>query len=360
MMRIEAGGTGRYCDGMSRRSFVQLGVAGMAATSLPQILSAKAANAKASKNSKDTSVILIWLDGGPGHMDMYDMKPDAPAEYRGIWSPIRTNVRELQVTELFPKQAKVADKFSVVRSLYHGSGDHFAGAHLMLTSRSGASGADQVGKYPGVGAYATRIAGPRKPGMPAYVSVPYASTVGRRPGYMGGRYLGRDADPFETSGDPNRANFKVRNLSFAGGMSVNRLEDRKHLLRSFDKIRRDVDNSGAMDSMDAFEKKAYEMVVGPTARKAFDISQEDAQTRDLYGRNSWGQSTLLARRLVDIRNRTYGRLGSSLELTVRDGKPSAARRCRRVRIVYGSVATRSARSRAGGSMWGIQSHAEDE
>ncbi len=279
---------------------MQIGVAGMASVGLPHILAAKAAaKAKNPKAAKDTSVILIWLDGGPGHMDMYDMKPEAPAEYRGLWSPIRTNVRGMEITEMYPRQAKVADKFSIVRSLYHGSGDHFAAAHLMLTSRSGASGADQVGKYPGVGAYAIKSAGPRKPGMPAYVSVPYASTVGRRPGYMGGNYLGRQNDPFETAGDPNSKNFRVRNLSFANGLSIGRLENRKALLKSFDTTRREVDRSGAMDSMDAFEKQAYEMVVGPAARKAFDISREDPKTRDMYGRNSWGQSTLLARRLVE-------------------------------------------------------------
>src|SRR5205085_8697658 len=118
MFRIDAGHTRRYCDGLNRRSFLQLGVAGMASMGLGDIARAKSESA-GQTGKKDTSVILIWLDGGPGHMDMYDMKPDAPAEYRGLWRPIKTNVPGFDVTELYPKQAKVADKFSIVRSLHH-------------------------------------------------------------------------------------------------------------------------------------------------------------------------------------------------------------------------------------------------
>src|SRR5262245_1661930 len=140
MIRLDVGSTRSYCDGISRRSFVQLGMAGMASIGLPQLLRAK--EASGTESSKKTSVILIWLDGGPGHMDMYDMKPEAPAEYRGIWNPIRTNVSGFEVTELFPLQAKCADKFSIVRSLHHDNGDHFTAGHYMLTGRGGASGAD--------------------------------------------------------------------------------------------------------------------------------------------------------------------------------------------------------------------------
>src|SRR5579883_1703445 len=124
MFRLDLGSSGRYCDGMSRRNFLQLGVAGMASVALPDLIRAKAASAETT-GKKNTSVILIWLDGGPGHMDMYDMKPDAPAEYRGIWRPIRTKVPGFDITELFPKQAKVTNLFSMVRSLHHNTGDHF-------------------------------------------------------------------------------------------------------------------------------------------------------------------------------------------------------------------------------------------
>ena len=146
MFRIDAGSSRRYCDGMSRRSFVQLGVAGMASVGLSGVLQAREESAVKTGKRKDTSAILIWLDGGPGHMDMYDMKPEASLEYRGIWRPIPTNVPGIEISELFPKQAKVADKFSIVRSLHHDTGDHFAGGHRMLTTKDmGVSGANNAG-----------------------------------------------------------------------------------------------------------------------------------------------------------------------------------------------------------------------
>jgi hypothetical protein len=170
MFRLDIGSTRRYCDGMSRRSFLQLGVAGMASVGLPQLLRAREESAGKATSTKDTSVILIWLDGGPSHMDLYDLKPDAPAEYRGIWKPIRTKVPGFDIGELFPKQAKVTDKFSLVRSLHHDTGDHFAGGHRMLTTKDmGVSGANVEGKFPSIGAIVSRELGPRKRGLPAYV-----------------------------------------------------------------------------------------------------------------------------------------------------------------------------------------------
>jgi hypothetical protein len=284
---------------MTRRSFVQLGVAGMASVGLPQILKAKEDSQALGTPKKDTSVILIWLDGGPSHMDLYDLKPEAPAEYRGLWKPIRTNVPGIEISELFPRQAKIADKFSLVRSLHHDTGDHFTGGHFMLTSRGGASGADTAGRYPSICSIATKVLGPRRHGMPAYVAVPYAASIGLRPGYFGANYLGMAHNPFETDGNPNDPNFQVNNMQLAGALSVQRLEDRRGLLAHFDRMRREIDASGTMDTMDRFERSAYEMVVGGAAREAFDLSKEDAATRDRYGRTPWGQSTLLARRLVE-------------------------------------------------------------
>lgn len=300
MFRVHANDTTqRYCDGMSRRSFLQVGVAGMASVGLGGVLRAAQGGNPDAKRAKDTAVILLWLDGGPGHMDMYDMKPEAPAEYRGIWRPIKTNVPGMEISEFFTRQAKIADKFSIVRSLHHNDGDHFGGAHRMLTGRGGASGVDQAPKYPGVSAIAASQCGPRKNGMPAHVAVPYGSSVGLRPGYFGGNYLGKQYDPFEPAGDPNAEKYTVQNLEMASGMSLERLEDRRQLQAHFDKIRRDVDASGTMETMDGFNQRAFDMLVSPAARKAFDIASEDPATRDLYGRNNWGQSTLLARRLVE-------------------------------------------------------------
>lgn len=298
MLRIESGSTQAYCDGISRRSFVQLGVMGMASVGLSRVLQAVQSPVGA-KTGKDTSVILIWLDGGPSHMDLYDLKPEAPAEYRGIWNPIKTNVLGMEISELFPLQAKVADKFSIVRSLYHDDGDHFGGAHRMLTGRPGATGANTTQTYPGISAISAKVLGARKAGMPAHVAVPYSSTVGIRPGYFSGNYLGRAYDPFETNGDPNGEKFRVENLSLAAGMTVQRLEDRRSLVQHFDKLRRQVDSSGAMATMDQFERSAFDLVTSPAAQKAFDIGSEDTQTRDMYGRHGWGQSCLLARRLAE-------------------------------------------------------------
>ena len=162
MFRVDLGRSGRYCDGVSRRSFLKIGVAGMASVGLPGLLRAKEETALRAGTTRNTSVILLWLDGGPSHMDLYDMKPDAPAEYRGIWKPIKTKVPGFDITEMFPKQARVTDKFSMVRSLHHDTGDHFAAGHRMLTAKDlGVSGAGTAQRFPGLGAVASRELGPR-------------------------------------------------------------------------------------------------------------------------------------------------------------------------------------------------------
>ena len=205
----------------------------------------------------------------------------------------------MQVTELFPRQAKIADKFSIVRSFHHDQGDHFTGAHLMLTGRGGVSGADNKGRFPSVGSIATMVTGPRQTGIPPYIGVPICSSVGRRPGYFAGNFLGSQYDAFEVGGDPNNENFRVSNVSLPSGLTVDRLEDRRGLHERLDQLQRNVDASGIFNTLDAFDRTAYDLVVGSAARKAFDITSEDERIRDLYGRHTWGQSTLLARRLVE-------------------------------------------------------------
>jgi uncharacterized protein (DUF1501 family) len=293
MLRIDAGSSGRYCDGMSRRSFVQLGVAGMAAAGLGDVARAKHAAGK----GNDNAAILIWLDGGPSHLDTYDLKPKAPAEYRGIWMPIPTNVPGMDVTELFPLQAQHADKFSIVRSLHHDTGGHFHGGHYMLTTKS--LGPNNTGTFPSIGSIVARERGPRRRGMPSYISVPVASSIGLRPGYFGGNWMGMQYDPFQTGGDPNNANFKVANLNLPGGMTVDRLADRRDLNQQLDRINKTVERGTLFEAMDKFDRDAFEFVSGARARKAFDINSEDPKLRDSYGRSNWGQSTMLARRLVE-------------------------------------------------------------
>jgi hypothetical protein len=299
MFRISGGTSQAYCDGVSRRHFLQIGVAGLASASLSTVLQARAEASAVAGSGKDTSVILLWLDGGFGHMDTYDLKPDSPAEYRGIWRPTKTNVPGMEITELFPLQAKVADKFSLIRSLHHDNGDHFTAAHYILTSRGGPNGSNTMGRNPSIGSIAAKMCGPRQPGSPAYVAVPYASSVGLRPGYFGGNYLGAPFNPYETDGDPNAADFRPMNLQPLDALTVDRLDDRDGLRKHLDQLHRNVDASGAIESMDRFQQQAFELVTSPAARKAFNIASEDAKLRDQYGRNTFGQSTLLARRLVE-------------------------------------------------------------
>jgi len=300
MFQMNISKTSRYCDGVSRRSFLSIGVAGMASLGLPDLLKARAASAATVAQSKKTSVILLWLDGGPGHMDMYDMKPDAPAEYAGLWKPIRSTVPGFDMTELYPKQAKIAHLFSMVRSLHHDTGDHFAGGHRMLTTKDmNVSGANTGGKFPGIGAIVNRECGPRKKGVPGYAAIPYAMSIGLRPGYFGAHMLGGHLNPFETVVDANIAKFQVQNLNLAKGLTLGHLEDRRSLVKHFDTVRSSLDNNATVPAMDRYAEEAYDFISGSRARRAFDLNTEEPKLRDQYGRHSWGQSTLLARRLVE-------------------------------------------------------------
>jgi hypothetical protein len=286
----------RYCDGLTRRSFLQAGALSAAALALPDLLRLRAST---TQPARDTAVILIWLDGGPTHLDTYDPKPNAPAEYRGPMQFSRTNVPGIDICSLMTRQTRVMDKLAIVRSLHHTTGDHFAGAHWMLTGHLGSTAANLDQQWPSAGSITARLRGPNRQGLPAYVAVPHAASVGLVPGYNGAAYLGTSFNPFQTGGDPNSPAYSVRNLTLPGGMTMAQLEDRRTLLDQFDSMRRDLDRSGTMDSMDRFQQEAHEMISGPAARQAFDLSREDPRTRDRYGRHNWGQSTLLARRLVE-------------------------------------------------------------
>ncbi len=299
MLNVAMNDRFRHCDGLSRRGFLTAGCLGVAGLALPDWLRLRARAAEEGRPTRDTAVILIWLDGGPTHLDTYDMKPGAPAEYRGSLKPTRTNVPGLDICELLPEQAKVIDRLAVVRSLHHSTGDHYAGAHWMLTGYHGSSAANLEPMYPSAGSITAKVRGPNRPGLPAYVAVPVAASVGLVPGYNSAAYLGTSYNPFQTGGDPNSPNFSVQNLKLPGGVTVAQLEDRRKLLAGFDDLRRDIDRSGALDSLDRFQREAYELISGPRARRAFDLSKEDPRVRDRYGRHQWGQSCLLARRLVE-------------------------------------------------------------
>jgi len=170
---------------------------------------------------------------------------------------------------------------------------------MLTTKNMGVSWANNLQKFPGIGAIVNKEIGPRHPGMPGYVAVPYASSVGLNPGYFGGHMLGIPNDPFAPGGDPNSQGYKVQNLNLASGLTMEKLDDRRSLLKHFDNFRNEIDRQGTADAMDRFRQTALEFVAGPTAKAAFDIGKEDPKLRDRYGRQSWGQSVLLARRLVE-------------------------------------------------------------
>src|SRR5262249_55491659 len=247
---------------------------------LPRLLQAKAASAAQTGSGKNTSVILLWLDGGPSHMDLYDLKPEAPAEYRGIWKPIPTKVPGFDISELFPAQARVTDKFSIGRSLHHDTGDHFAGGHRMLTAKDmGVSGANTDQKFPGIGAVVARELGARRRGLPAYVAVPHASSIGLNPGYFGGHMLGAQHNPFQTHGAPTAPTSAATTRTRARGRPGPGPDARRSLVQHFDPARRQLDGLAETKAMDRFAQEAYDFVSGPAARQAFDIGKEDPRLR---------------------------------------------------------------------------------
>jgi hypothetical protein len=290
------------CDGQGRRSFLKAGTLGLAGASLSlsDLLRARAAAGEGGRTGvPDRSVVLVWLDGGPPQHETYDPKPEAPVEFRGPLGAIKTKVPGVRISELLPYHARLMDRMSIIRSLYHDNGDHFAAAHWMLTGYLGSNAANLAPQYPSAGSIIAKLAGARRPGMPAYVGLPYTHSVGLVPGYHGGAYLGVAYNPFVADGDPNSEGYQVPNLGLPSGVDSSRVEGRRGLLGAFDRARRDVDASGLMDGLDRFDQQAFTMVLGDSARAAFDIRKEDPRLRDRYGRHPWGQSALLARRLVE-------------------------------------------------------------
>lgn len=298
------------CDGLSRRALLRAGFLGLAGMGLPDLLRAQAARGANVRSARDLSVILVWLDGGPPQHETYDPKPDAPIDFRGPLKAMNTKVPGIQVSELLPEHARMMDKMSIIRSMHHNNGDHFAAAHWMLTGYLGSNAANLAAQYPSAGSVIAKLKGSKKPGMPAYVGLPNTHSVGLAPGYHGGAYLGVAYNPFSADGDPNSDGYQVPNLAMPGGMTGDRFDQRRGLLQAFDNVRRDVDASGLMDGLDRFTQDAYAMVTSPAARDAFDIRKESPRLRDRYGRTTWGQSALMARRLVEAGVRfvtlTYG------------------------------------------------------
>lgn len=303
MLEIQHGSNGRNCQGLSRRTALKVGVLGLGGLTLADQLAAEAA---ASSPKKRKSVILMWLDGGPSQLETYDPKPEAPAEYRGPFGVVKTNVPGIQLSSTLPLHAKHADKMVFVRSLHHGTGDHFAGAHWMLTGRFGATSVNKSAQYPSLGSCIAKVQGPNKPGVPPYVGLPAAHSVYIYPGYMGSSYLGGAYNPFDVHSRQRylsaTSKVKIKPPECLQNFKVsesNRTGTRMNLLKKLDRLERKVDQSGMMNAMDDYKQQAVSMILGGKAREAFDIEKEDAKTRDRYGRGPWGHYTLMARRLVE-------------------------------------------------------------
>ncbi|MEO2016084.1 MAG: DUF1501 domain-containing protein [Fuerstiella sp.] len=282
------------CRGpVDRRSFLEAGSLLLGGLTLGDVAQARAKAKAENRPVADTSVILVWLQGGPGHMETYDMKPDAPIEYRGELQPISTVVPGMDVCELLPLHAQVADKFNIIRSISHGFANHAGGAGRFLSGYNPIRVLDPLAQFPCLGPVVSKmLEGKRDPAMPRYVGSA-TNVYGGGAAELGPAYL-----PFVVGADPNAANFKVNNLSLADNMR-NRLDDRRTLLTAVDGIKRNVDQSGVMDSIDKYNQQAIELLTSNRAREAFDISQETKEVRDRYGRHKWGQRALLARRLVE-------------------------------------------------------------
>lgn len=292
---------GRGCVGpISRRSFAQIGSLAFSGFGLADLLRLRAASALASpvKQEPDTAVIFLWLPGGPPHMEMYDMKPDAPEEYRGIFRPIKTNVTGIDVCELMPLHARIADKYTLVRSVAHEFADHGGGHKRFLTGRLPATPTGFVNDAPAVGSIVSRCFESRHRPVPNYIAGTDAGRSGVDVFSFGAAYLGQAHTPFMVGGDPSDPAFSVQNLSVSREIGE-RLTERVHLTKKFDQLKRAVDQSGSMDALDQFNQRALRLLTSDAARRAFDLSEEPAALRERYGHHAWGYRALLARRLVE-------------------------------------------------------------
>ena len=274
----------------SRRWFLQTGMAGVGGLSLPGLLRGRAAAGDSLSPTADRkSVILFWLSGGPSHIDMWDPKPDAPAEIRGPYRSIATNVPGIRLSEHLPLQAAMLDKLAVIRSV-----DCSASNHTPITMQAGNALARRTdngqdgGGYPSMGTVAARFRGPNDPTMPAFVGLAdsWAADV------WGAGHLGQDYEPIAGGELPGR-------LALPAGLEVARLRDRDGLRQGFDRLRRDLDQRRTLEASDRYQRMAMDMVVAGKVQQAFGVGREPDAVRDAYGRTSIGEKGLLARRLVE-------------------------------------------------------------
>jgi hypothetical protein len=313
------------CDRISRRDWLRVGGLGILGLSLPRLLRAEdtqrrpdarrpAAQGKGSGRAK--SCILIYLAGGPSQPDMWDMKPEAPVEIRGEFKPIATTVPGIQMCEHLPRLARVAHHATIIRSAHHNVGHaHCAASYFVLTGEDRGDSVDAFGArpidYPGIGAVLTRLRPPERPVVP-YVSAPYVMTEGiggpPSPGIYGG-WMGHAYDPFEVNRhrsekeDPNSPDFGFPELTLRADVDPARLAGRRGLLHQVNGRLDALQRNDVARTMDDYQQRAFALLTSDTTRRAFDLSREPPLLRDRYGRNIYGQSCLLARRLVEAGTR---------------------------------------------------------
>lgn len=288
------------CHGpRARREFLRLGALGLGGLTLPELFRRRQAVADVTgQSAPDTSVIFVWLPGGPPHMDMYDMKPDAPIEYRGPLRPINTTVPGFDVCELMPLHARLAQKYNVVRSISHSFADHGGGHKRFMTGREPKTPVDTVNDSPAVGSVVAKMFEHRSVGVPNYCNICDGGRDGVDVFAMGSAYLGPSYDPCAVPGDPSSDRFVVPNIAPQVDIA-GRLDDRANLLNQFDKFRREADQRGTMGAIDQFHARALGLLTSDKAKKAFDLTLEPPQLRERYGMHAWGQRLLMARRLVE-------------------------------------------------------------
>ncbi len=295
MLDILGQGSATTCNGTTRRDFLKVGALGAIGFSLADFFAAQAAGRVIGRDER--SCIMIFNLGAPSQLDTFDMKPDAPAEIRGPFKPISTKSPDIQISEIFPLHAKVADKFSLVRSCHHGGAAvHDAGWQVMQTGRVFTGGVNT----PHVGSVVSALMG-RRSDLPSFVVLP--QTMGRGGGNLpngqAGGFLGKANDPFSLMADPSQPNFKVPDLLPPVEFDAARLERRQKLRQVVDSAVKDFEESENAKLMDENFHAAFRLMSSREAREAFDLSKESAATRERYGMNRFGQCCLLARRLVE-------------------------------------------------------------
>jgi hypothetical protein len=283
---------------LTRRRLLQIGGAGLFGSLLPRILSA----APSTRRPRAKSVIFLHQFGGPSHHDTFDMKPDAPEQVRGKYRPIRTSVPGIVISEPLPRMSRVMDKVTLIRSVRHEMRNHNSAGYYSLTGFAPPTDdqrlRDTRDLFPAFGSVVDRFA-PAQTGTPTFVSYPHVIADGSITPGQHASFLGQEHDPFFVNQDPSADDFRLPELSLPDTLTPERLENRREIMNLIDGAARMLELSPRARGIDAHYQRALTMVTSPTFRRAFDLSSEPAATRDRYGRTTYGQGCLLARRLVE-------------------------------------------------------------